>query len=78
MVSIISGASILFFKKDDSLDTIEDTNECRLTIKESYERLWDIIKIPPIRTLCCILLTCQLSIIKTSAFNLTEFSFCIS
>lgn len=62
MVFVISTTLVFIFKKDDSLDVIEDENcECRLGPKESYGHMWNIFKLRPMVTLCFMLFTYYVS-----------------
>ena len=62
MVFLVSTTLILAFKKDNSLEVIDDENcECRLGLKESYTLMWNIIRLRPMMTLCLIFLTYYVS-----------------
>jgi len=69
IVFIVSSTLIFIFKKDNSLDITEDHGESRLGLKESYIRLWQIVKIGPVQQLCFLLLTYQLSIIFDDSYT---------
>ena len=58
VVFIVSTTLIFKFKKDNSLDVIENHNECRLGLIDSYKRLWQIVKLGPVQRICFIMVTC--------------------
>ena len=60
---VISTTLIMFFKKDDSLEVIDDEDcECRLGLKESYVHLWNVSKLKPMLIFSVILLTFHVSV----------------
>jgi len=59
IVLLVSTTLILVFKADNSLDVIDDEEGCKLSFRESYSYLWKICQIGPIKTMCLILIMCQ-------------------
>ena len=61
IIFIVSSTLIWIFKREESRDAANDSDECRLSLKESYKCSWQILKIAPVQELCIILLTFQVS-----------------
>lgn len=62
IVFIISTTLVAIFKKDDSLKIVENEKEIDLGIKQSYQLLWEIMKLRPVQIFAVILLTVKVSI----------------
>jgi len=58
---MVSTTMILIFKRDNSLDQIENDSDCRLGLKESYQQLWKILKLKPIQKFSLLLITWKVS-----------------
>ena len=62
IVLLVSTTLIFIFKKDNSLEIIDDENrECKLGLKKSYLKLWTVFKLRPMLILNLILLTFYVS-----------------
>ena len=61
IVFVTSTTLIFKFKKDTSLDCIENDHECKLGLIGSYKRLWEIVKRRPIQRISLIMMSCLVS-----------------
>ena len=58
IVFLITTTLVLIFKKENS-DKRETTLEDSLTLSQTYKLVWEILKIPGVRKLSVLLLTCK-------------------
>lgn len=64
IVYVISTTLVAIFKKDNSLSIVENEKEIDMNVKQSYQLLWEILKLEPVRQMALILLTCKVSFPK--------------
>ena len=58
---VVTTTLVLLFKREVDTDDIENNNERKLSIKETYGYLWKIIRMRPIQEIALFLFTWQVS-----------------
>lgn len=58
---IISTTLVALFKKENSLSTVENEQDIDLNIRQSYQLLWEILKLKPVQRIAVVLLTVKVS-----------------
>lgn len=54
---ILSTTFVALFKGDNSLSIVENEQDLDLNIRQSYELLWEILKLKPVQRIAVVLLT---------------------
>lgn len=57
IVFLVATTLVAIFKKDNSLDVVDNRDDVEFNVRQSYKLLWEILKLKPVQYTAVILLT---------------------